>query len=96
MNHVRPHYNLEAWKEAITLVKAVYQLTKDFPADELYGLTSQMRRCAISIPSNIAEGAARSSRKEFAQFLSVAKGSLSKLDTQLLIAVELGYMDHGS
>lgn len=92
-NDIRPHYNLEAWKEAMTLVKVVYQLTKNFPTDELYGLTSQMRRCAVSIPSNLAEGAARSSRKEFAQFLSIAKGSLSELDTQLLIAVELGYID---
>ena len=88
-----PHYNLEAWKLAMTLVKNVYQVTRSFPQEEIYGLTAQMRRSAVSVPSNLAEGAARTGRKEFAQFLSVAKGSLSELETQLLISAELGYLD---
>lgn len=91
----RPHHNLEAWKGAILLVKAVYRLSQTFPKEELYGLTSQMRRAAVSIPSNLAEGAARSSQKEFAQFLSIARGAISELDTQLVIALELGYMEDG-
>jgi four helix bundle protein len=92
-HHVRPHYRLEAWKEAMALVKMVYTATQSFPKDELYGLTNQMRRAAVSIPSNIAEGAARSSKKEFVQFLSIARGSLSELETQLLISTDLGYLD---
>ena len=95
-NEIRPHYRLEAWKESIALVKAVYAATKNFPKEETYGLVSQMRRAAISVPSNIAEGAARSGKKEFAQFLNVARGSLSELETQLIIGMELGYVgeDH--
>jgi len=73
----------------MTLVSGVYQITRSFPKEELYGLTSQMRRAAVSIPSNLAEGAARTGQKEFAQFLSIAKGSLSELETQLLIAADL-------
>jgi four helix bundle protein len=88
----RPHYNLEAWKEAMALVKGVYQITRTFPSDETFGLVSQMRRAAVSVPSNLAEGAARTSPKEFAQFLSVARGSLSELETQLLIAEEIEYI----
>ena len=88
----RPHENLEAWREAMRLVKTIYATTRSFPKDEIFGLVSQMRRAAVSIPSNLAEGAARSTRKEFAQFLNVAKGSLSELETQLLICAELGYM----
>jgi four helix bundle protein len=95
-NEIRPHYRLEAWKESITLVKAIYEATKTFPKEETYGLASQMRRAAISVPSNIAEGAARTGSREFAQFLNVSRGSLSELETQLLIAVELRYIaaDH--
>lgn len=73
------------------VVKAVYDVTRGFPKDEIYGLTSQMRRAAVSIPSNIAEGSARDGRKEYAYFLNVAKGSLAELDTQLKIAEMLGY-----
>jgi len=75
------------------LVRTVYDLTNTFPREETYGLTAQMRRAAVSVPSNLAEGAARLSRKEFSQFLSVAKGSLSELETQLLISVDLEYLD---
>jgi four helix bundle protein len=89
----RPHYNLKAWKESMELVKATYQVTQAFPKEEVFGLISQMRRAAISVPSNLAEGAARSSSREFAQFLSVARGSLSELETQMLIAVDLGYLN---
>jgi len=76
----------------MTLVREVYQATGKFPASEQYGLTSQLRRAAVSVPSNIAEGAARESTKEFAQFLIMARGSLSELETQLLIAKDLGYL----
>jgi four helix bundle protein len=76
----------------MNLVKNVYELTRDFPRDEIYGLVQQLRRAAVSVPSNIAEGAARSGKREFAQFLGIAKGSLSELETQLLISAELGYL----
>ena len=89
---MRKHHELRAWQEAMTLVREVYQATGSFPASEQYGLTSQLRRAAVSVPSNIAEGAARESTKEFAQFLIMARGSLSELETQLLIAKELGYL----
>ena len=87
----RSHHQLKVWQEAITLVTDIYQLTAGFPREEIYGLTGQMRRAAVSIPSNIAEGAARSSPKEFARFLMVARGSLSELETQLILAEQLGY-----
>lgn len=77
---------------AIDLCVYVYALTKSFPREERYGLTSQLRRCAVSVPSNIAEGAFRHSLKEFLRFLYVAKGSLAELTTQLTIAVRLGYI----
>jgi four helix bundle protein len=88
----RPHQKLHAWQQAMRLVKMTYVATQEFPREELYGLTTQVRRAAVSIPSNIAEGAARSTKKEFAQFVSISKGSLSELDTQMLIASELGYL----
>jgi four helix bundle protein len=77
-------------------VRIIYDLTNTFPREEIYGLAAQMRRAAVSVPSNLAEGAARSSRKEFSQFLSVAKGSLSELETQFLISADLGYLDGGN
>ena len=88
----RGHFRLDAWKMSRQLVVAVYRLTRAFPKEELFGLTIQMRRAAISVPSNVAEGAARSGRREFAQFLNVARGSLSELETQLIIATDLGYL----
>ena len=90
---VRPHYRLEAWKVSRALVKRVYEITRAFPPVEIYGLTAQMRRAAISIPSNLAEGAARTGQKEFAQFVNIANGSLSELETQLLLSADLGYLD---
>ncbi len=92
----RPHESLEAWKEAMRLVRITYDLTNTFPREEIHRLVTQMRRAAVSVPSNLAEGAARASRKEFSQFLSVAKGSLSELETQLLIFADLGYLDRGN
>lgn len=89
----RTHKDLDAWKEAIQLVEDVYNITRSFPKEEMYGLTSQLRRAAVSIPSNIAEGAARSSKKEFTQFLYIALGSVSEVETQLVIAERLDYLD---
>jgi len=88
----KPHERLEAWKSAMELVEAVYRITATFPAQEQYGLVSQMRRAAISIPSNLAEGAARDGSREFARFLSIARGSLSELDTQYQISIRLGFV----
>lgn len=86
------HKDLEAWKLSIEFVSEIYELTKVFPKEELYGLTNQIRRSAISIPSNIAEGSARQSDKEFIQFLHIAMGSLVELETQLIIAKNLSYI----
>jgi len=88
---VGSYSDLLVWQKAITLVKKTYQITGDFPRDERFGLTSQMRRAAVSIPSNIAEGQARKTTAEFVQFLSQAEGSAAELDTQFVLAVELGY-----
>ncbi|MCX7844912.1 MAG: four helix bundle protein [Candidatus Bipolaricaulota bacterium] len=86
---VRTHKDLAVWKEAMQLVKAVYEWTTGFPKEEMYGLTAQMRRAALSIPCNIAEGAARGSRKEFLQFLHISLGSLAELETQVFLAEDL-------
>jgi four helix bundle protein len=90
---VRPHHHLKVWQDAMSLVRRVYDLSASFPDDERFGLTAQMRRCAISVPSNIAEGAARASSREFSRFLMIARGSLSELDTQLRLASDLGFAD---
>ena len=84
--------DLIAWQKAMDLVEAVYRATKQFPKDELYGLTSQVRRAVVSIPSNIAEGQGRTSAKDFQNFLSIAHGSLREVETQLMIAQRLGYI----
>jgi four helix bundle protein len=89
------HKDLLVWKEAMELAKLVYQATASFPREEMYGLTGQMRRAAVSIPSNLAEGAGRGSDREFKQFLLVARGSLSELETQVLLAQDLGYISGG-
>ena len=83
---------LEIWKDGIELAKLVYQLTKDFPKEEIYGLTDQIRRSAISIPANIAEGCGRDTDKDFNYFLAIAKGSSNELETHLILAKELGYI----
>ena len=92
----RKHKELRAWQVAVRLVQEVYVLTTTFPKEELFGLTSQMRRAAVSIPSNIAEGCARNSTKELIHFLSIAVGSLSELDTQLELTKILAYCDDTS
>ena len=84
---------LRVWNQGIDLTLLTYQLTRSFPREELYGLTSQMRRCAISVPSNIAEGHGRFTRGEFRNHLSNARGSLNELETQCEIAFRLGYTD---
>jgi four helix bundle protein len=87
----KPHEQLEAWKLSMELAKAVYQMTATFPAEERYGLSQQMRRAAVSIPSNIAEGAGRNGAKEFLNFIGISRGSLAELETQLQPAVMLGF-----
>lgn len=93
---MRPHENLRTWIESMELVVDVYQLTDSFPREERYGLTSQIRRAAVSIPANLAEGAARTSKKEFAHFCSTAQGSASELETELILANRLGYLTQSS
>lgn len=93
---MQPHHSLEVWQEAMTLVTSLYGITQTFPSDERFGLTSQIRRAAVSVPSNVAEGAARGSAKEFLRFLLIARSSLSELDTQLRIAQNLGYLEDAS
>ena len=88
------HKDMEAWKKSIELVTKVYELTKTFPDDEKFGLISQIRRASVSIPSNIAEGAARNSDKEMIIFLDISLGSIAELETQLIIAENLKYLDN--
>ena len=88
---MKPHYQLQAWQVSMRLVKLVYIWSRNFPVEEKYGLQSQIRRAAVSVPSNIAEGAGRSGSREFAHFLSIANGSLSELETQYLIAIDLEF-----
>jgi four helix bundle protein len=90
------HKDLEVWKKAIAFVTDLYHKTSSFPKEEIYGLVSQLRRSAVSIPSNIAEGAARQSNKEYVQFLYVALGSLMELDTQFIIAKNLNFLSNES
>ncbi|MDB5887652.1 MAG: hypothetical protein JWM03_524 [Rhodocyclales bacterium] len=89
----RKHRDLLVWQHAIALVTAVYRITATFPDSERFGLTAQMRRAAVSVPSNIAEGVARNTTREYLHFLGIARGSLSELDTQFVIAAELAYTD---
>jgi len=89
----RAHRNLDVWKKSMEFVRDVYQATEPFPKAETYGLISQMRRAAISIPSNLAEGAARKGLKEFKQLLNIAQGSISELDTQIELALMLKYIN---
>lgn len=89
---IKGHRDLDVWKKSLDLVEDLYQSTKEFPKEEMYSLTSQVRRAVISIPSNIAEGAARNSKKEFIQFLHIALGSAAELETHLIISSRLGYL----
>jgi len=88
----KPHKKLDVWQAAMEVAQMVYQLTNTFPSEERFGLVTQMRRAAVSIPSNIAEGAARQGKREFKNFVSMAQGSLSELDTQLDLTILLGYI----
>jgi four helix bundle protein len=90
------HKDLIVWKKGIGLVKLIYQATQSFPKEELYGLVSQMRRSAVSIPSNIAEGHGRCSDKELLRFLFISLGSTAELETQLLIACQLNFIQDSS
>jgi len=92
MSDIRTYRDLLVWQKGIALVTNIYNATKSFPREETYGLTSQMRRCAVSIPSNIAEGHGRSTRKEYLRYLAVASGSLRELQTQLVIARNLQFL----
>ena len=89
---VQNYRELIVWQKAMDVVELVYQATKIFPKEELYGLTNQVRRAAASIPSNIAEGQARQSTAEFRNFLSIAQGSRAEVETQIMIAQRLGYL----
>ena len=93
MTTLTTHRDLHAWREAMDLVEMVYRVTASFPKAEFFGLVNQIRRCAVSVPSNIAEGAARNSTREWIQFLGVSCGSLSELETQLELATRLGYLE---
>jgi four helix bundle protein len=89
---MKTHKDLKAWQNAIDFVTDIYVVTAVFPKDELYGLTSQLRRAAVSVPSNIAEGAGRTSPKDTLKFLSYSQSSLSEVETQLIISLNLGFL----
>jgi four helix bundle protein len=89
---MKTHKDLDVWKKAVEFVVKIYELTDNFPKSEIYSITNQIRRASVSIPSNIAEGAARAYNKEFIQFLNIALGSVAEVDTQLLICFKLGYL----
>ncbi len=93
MEKIKTFRDLRIWQEGIKLVKGIYQLTKKFPKDEKYGLTTQMRRASVSVPSNVAEGFRRNYKKEFKQFLNIALSSLAELETQIVISKELNYIN---
>ena len=89
---MKTHRDLDVWKKSVALVTTVYEITKGFPKDEIYGITNQIRRSAVSIPSNIAEGSARKGNKEYLQFLYISLGSLTELETPLIIARNIKYL----
>jgi four helix bundle protein len=93
---MRTHKDLDVWKFSVDIVTDIYQITAKFPKEEIFGLSNQIRRYSVSIPSNIAEGAARQSTKEFCQFLYIALGSQQEVDTQLLIAKNLHFISEDS
>ncbi len=92
MGEYKTYKELDVWKKARAFVKEIYIITRDFPNEEKYGLMSQMRRCAVSIPSNIAEGYGRQFKKETVQFLHISRGSLYELETQMYIAYDLSFI----
>lgn len=96
MAEIKTHKDLLVWKKSIDLVEQIYKFTKQFPKEELYGITNQMRRCVVSIPANIAEGSGRKNKAEFIQFLHIALGSASELETHLIISQRLGFLSINS
>jgi four helix bundle protein len=90
---MKPHQKLEVWKQSFEFVKSAYVATRAFPSDEKFGMISQIRRAAVSVPANISEGAARKSKKEFVRFLYISLGSASELDTLLLLSKELEMLE---
>jgi four helix bundle protein len=93
MEKINSHKDLKVWQEAMELVLNIYKISENFPKQEMFGLTSQIRRASVSVPSNIAEGAGRRSEKEFGRFLYISLGSLAELETQLEIAKRLNYIN---
>jgi len=93
VSHVRSYQDLEVWQKAMTLAKESYQATKSFPSEERFGLVNQMRRAAVSIPSNLAEGHTRTGANEFRRFISIAMGSVAELETQVTLSHELEYLN---
>ncbi len=93
MTHPQSHRDLKVWQISVDLVETVYRLTGSWPKHELYGLVSQVRRAAVSVPANIAEGAGRRSTGEFIQFVGIARGSLAEIETLLVVAGRLGYLE---
>jgi len=89
---MKSHKDLDVWKRSVDLVTFIYKVTKDFPKDEIYGITNQIRRSAVSISSNISEGAGRNHPKEFVKFLHISLGSLSELETQIIISENIKYL----
>ncbi|MFP4107290.1 MAG: four helix bundle protein [Phycisphaerae bacterium] len=94
MGKINSFRDLVAWQKGIELVKTIYMLTAKFPDDEKFGLVSQVRRAAVSVPSNIAEGYARRSRADYLRFLNIARGSTDEVETQLIVSKELGFANH--
>jgi four helix bundle protein len=92
----KPHRNLDAWSAAVELVTMIYQETEGFPRDSRFGITDQLRRAALSVSSNIAEGAGRQTREEFINFLHMAQGSVSEVDTQLEVARRPKFLDEAA
>jgi four helix bundle protein len=91
--YMKTHKDLEVWKNSLKLVADVYDITRNFPKDELFGLTAQIRRAAVSVSSNISEGAARNTKKEFVRFLHISMGSLAEVETQLIISDMQNYLN---
>ena len=89
----KSYRDLEVWQKGMALAKRIYEITANFPAEERFGLTNQIRRAVVSIPSNLAEGHARSGTAEFLHFISISMGSVAELETQILLSADLGYMD---
>lgn len=89
----KSYRDLEVWQRSMRLAKRIYQVTQSFPSDERFGLTNQLRRASVSVPSNLAEGHARFGAGEFARFISIATGSVAEIETQILLSADLGYLE---